>query len=212
NQNDRRERIVKISRDITINSKKVISTLQSYCFEDQQQLIDQSNKDLDKINMMIAQIMKELENEEYWKYQRSFTWGLQEYIEAVSFQHYLMTRKLVTLDEIHNKIKKSIGNETIGTIITIEDYLLGLADLTGELMRYATNCVTQKNYEECFLVNEFVRTIYTGLKYIHLSKDLQSKVTMVEGNLQKVEKISCSIRIRRSEFPNSDMMMIQSTD
>lgn len=51
-------------------------------------------------------------------------------MEAVSFQHYLETQRLISHEEAQAKIPG-------GIMLTEEDYLLGLFDLVGELMRFA---------------------------------------------------------------------------
>lgn len=71
-----------------------------------------------------------------WRYQRQISSGVQEYIEATSFQHYLETQHLITLKEAQATIPG-------GIVLTEKDYLLGLFDLVGEMMKFAiTNMAT----------------------------------------------------------------------
>lgn len=51
-------------------------------------------------------------------------------MEAVSLHHYLQTQRLITPTEAQAKIPA-------GVALTEDDYLLGLCDLVGELMRFA---------------------------------------------------------------------------
>lgn len=61
---------------------------------------------------------------------------MQEYIEATSFQHYLESQQLITLEEAQATIPG-------GIVLTEQDYLLGLFDLVGEMMKFAiTNMAT----------------------------------------------------------------------
>ncbi|KAF2073701.1 hypothetical protein CYY_004989 [Polysphondylium violaceum] len=204
--NDRRERIVKISRDITISSKRLISLLQRACWENKQDIIVQAKEDLDKIHLLFGTIITELNNQEYWKFQRSFTWGVQEYIESFSFLYFLENGTLIPLDYIHNSIKESLKLESLGQFsISMEDYYLGLADLTGELMRYSTNSTTQKKYDDCYQICDFVRVIHSGFSLCHLNRDLNSKLNLIDESLKKIEKLCFSIRVRGSEFPDQIM-------
>jgi hypothetical protein len=85
--------------------------------------------------------------------------GIQEFIEAVSLLHYLRHSTLITLAEVHERLRESSSDPTpVRKVarcprfqtdanpgrqivpISAEDYALGVSDLTGELMRYATNC------------------------------------------------------------------------
>eukprot|EP01133_Synstelium_polycarpum_P003581 gene3581-4098_t len=111
--------------------------------------------------------------------------------EHIYINEVLKHGSLITLDEIHKRINTSLDKTLVPSdsfIISVDDYFLGLADLTGELMRYCTNCVTKQSYQECFTVCQFVQIILTGFKYSHLSKDLESKATAVDQNMQKIEK------------------------
>ena len=51
-------------------------------------------------------------------------------MEAISFQQYLETQTLVTFEEAQDKLP-------LGVELTQEDYIGGLYDLGGELMRFA---------------------------------------------------------------------------
>lgn len=65
-----------------------------------------------------------------WRYQPQISPGVQEYIEAVSFRHYLETQRLVT----HSGAQAEVP---AGVRLTEDDYVLGLFDLVGEFMRFA---------------------------------------------------------------------------
>lgn len=63
------------------------------------------------------------------------TWGIQEYIEAISFHRYLEKKQLITLEEVSQTLPAGIK-------VTEADYVLGLYDLTGEMMRFAITTMT----------------------------------------------------------------------
>jgi hypothetical protein len=85
------------------------------------------------------------------RYAHNITGGNQEFIEALSFHHYLETQSLISYDEAKAKIasmsqskdadpveegkeKKEEGN---AVPLSPEDYILGICDMTGELMRFS---------------------------------------------------------------------------
>ena len=83
-----------------------------------------------QIDDLFTSTSSDLQSINTHRYQRQTSPGMQEYIEALSFQHYLETRTLIT----HQEAQKAIPG---GVLLTEDDYLLGLFDLTGELMRHA---------------------------------------------------------------------------
>lgn len=57
-------------------------------------------------------------------------------MEALSFQHYLETQALITFEEAASRISTMSG-EAGAVLLTPEDYILGICDMTGELMRFS---------------------------------------------------------------------------
>ena len=63
---------------------------------------------------------------------------MQEFIEAISFLYYIRNGDLITLNELQAKL---IFNDELKVPCPVYEYLLGIADLTGELMRMCINAV-----------------------------------------------------------------------
>ncbi len=64
-----------------------------------------------------------------WRYQRQISPGIQEYIEALSFEHYLVHQTLISPEEASRAILGEVR-------LTKDDYVLGIFDLVGEMMRF----------------------------------------------------------------------------
>lgn len=153
---------------------------------------------------------------------------MQEYIEATSFQHYLQTQHLITLEEVQATIPGGIA-------LTEQDYLLGLFDLVGEMMKFAiTNMATggflprgrggaplKKDEQGENDVNaesdggtdiltdlRSLRTCFEGLDLSsgnasggggHLEKDVKQKMEVMRTSVEKVERAVYGIIIRGRE-------------
>lgn len=83
-----------------------------------------------RITELFTSVGPDLQDLNAWRYQSQISSGIQEYTEAVSFQHYLETQRLISCEEAQARIPG-------GIILTEDDYVLGLFDLVGELMRFA---------------------------------------------------------------------------
>lgn len=57
-------------------------------------------------------------------------------MEALSFQHYIETQSVISYDEAQSKLSAMCG-EAGKVSLSPEDYLLGICDMTGELMRFS---------------------------------------------------------------------------
>lgn len=89
----------------------------------------------DQILDLFRSIIPDVSGINAWRYQRQISGGIQEFIEALSFQHYVQTQQLISRDEVAAQLPPEI-------LITEEDYLMGLFDLTGEMMRFAVTTLS----------------------------------------------------------------------
>uniref|UniRef100_A0A8C9PKP5 Translin associated factor X n=1 Tax=Spermophilus dauricus TaxID=99837 RepID=A0A8C9PKP5_SPEDA len=99
------ERLVKLSRDITVESKRTIFLLHRITSApDMEEILTESEVKLDGVRQKILQVAQELSGEDMHQFHRAITTGLQEYVEAVSFQHFIKTRSLISMDEINKEL------------------------------------------------------------------------------------------------------------
>ena len=89
----------------------------------------------DQINALFQSIVPDISGLNAWRYQRQICWGIQEFIEALSFLHYVQTQTLISPAEVAAQLPPEV-------IVTQEDYLMGILDLTGELMRFAVTVLS----------------------------------------------------------------------
>ncbi|KAI8937801.1 hypothetical protein NX059_005498 [Plenodomus lindquistii] len=138
---DRRERIIKASRDITAASKKIIFTLQRVrtVGEPLPSFVRESNVQYwETIQKQYTSITADLQGLNSYRYSHNITGGNQEFMEALSFEHYLETQSLITYEEAKSRIASLCGGNAETTVsLTPEDYILGICDMTGELMRFS---------------------------------------------------------------------------
>ncbi|KAL9576467.1 MAG: hypothetical protein Q9212_007072 [Teloschistes hypoglaucus] len=214
---DRRERIIKASRDITALSKKIIFSLQrvrQLCSPIPPPIAKEIKTRYDSIKELFTSIAPDLQGSNGWRYQKQISGGCQEYVEAISFQHYLETQTLITHQEAQALIPGGIE-------LTVDDYVLGLFDLTGELMRFgitsmATNAAlprgaaTEGNGEgrDILLDLRSFRTKFESLDtsssssdWSYLKNDIEKKLEVMKQSVEKVEKAVYGMIIRGRERP-----------
>ncbi|KAL1961651.1 hypothetical protein VTN77DRAFT_1366 [Rasamsonia byssochlamydoides] len=135
---DRRERIVKASRDITALSKKIIFSMQRLRTVNAPippSIAKENQARFDQILDLFRSIVPDITGLNAWRYQRQVSPGIQEFIEALSFQHYVQTQRLISRDEVAAHLPPEV-------LVTEEDYLMGIFDLTGEMMRFAVTMLS----------------------------------------------------------------------
>lgn len=231
---DRYERLVKLSRDVTIESKRIIFLLHRIMSQEQKdKVLAEADSKLTELNASaLREIATELRGQSYYLYLRAFSPGLQEYVEAVTFFHYIKDGRLVTLEEINSALvfdeqaeeaesdiaaasepTAETSPATFALEITPMDYMLGIADLTGELMRKCINAVGQGNLDEPFVLCSFLRDVYTGFIGFGntAGREVSRKVWTLFQSIRKVENACYTIKVRGSEIPSHMLVDMFST-
>ncbi|XP_046405145.1 translin-associated protein X [Ischnura elegans] len=228
-KHDKYERIVKISRDITIESKRIIFLLHSADKESKRAAaLSEAETRLSNLSSTLFKaIAKELEGEDPYQFLRAYYPGLQEYVEAVTFYQYLVDSSLCHWKDIQKKFiysyipEKKCDEDGDGTEIPIEgdavpkeveiktvlppiDYIMGVADLTGELMRKCINSLGTGDISICHQTCSFVREIYRGFLGVEYSGCgyLGSKLSTLRASLAKMESSCYELTVRGTEVPS----------
>ncbi|KAG2265695.1 hypothetical protein Bca52824_072774 [Brassica carinata] len=187
NFNEKRERVVKASRDITMNSKKVIFQVHRLSKDNKEEVLEKAGKYLEAVREQhFSWLMKELQGTDFWKLRRAYSPGVQEYVEAAMFYKFCVSGILYTLDEINSTLLPLSDPSLEPLQINILDYILGLADLTGELMRMAIGRISDGEVEFAQRICQFVRQIHRELLLVvpqmDDSYDMKSKIVNVRGS------------------------------
>ncbi|XP_014771456.2 translin-associated protein X isoform X2 [Octopus bimaculoides] len=215
-RHDKYERIVKLGRDITIESKRIIFLLHRNSSGDNENILGQTDtKFKELLRTKFLPLAKELEAEDPYQYIKAYTFGVQEFIEAVSFYFYIKENRLVTLNEIQSMLNfKKIQNNSSEedetdnyeneylVFVRPVDFLLGVADLTGELMRMAIKSISGGDVETPFRICNFLREIHTNfLGFGNTCRETSLKMLTMKQSLEKVETACYMMKVRGSEVP-----------
>uniref|UniRef100_A0A8C8S335 Translin-associated protein X n=1 Tax=Pelusios castaneus TaxID=367368 RepID=A0A8C8S335_9SAUR len=228
-RHDKYERLVKLSRDVTIESKRTIFLLHRITSAPNgEEILNESEAKLDAVRQKIKQVAQELVGEDMYQFHRAISPGLQEYVEAVSFQYFIKTRSLISVKEINKQLIFTMGDEETNTPssnshdeqlctwslkVTPVDYLLGVADLTGELMRMCITSVGNGDIDTPFELSQFLRQIYDGFSYIGNTGpyEVSKKLYTLKQSLAKVENACYTLKVRGSEIPKHMLADVFST-
>ncbi|CAO0789465.1 unnamed protein product [Mucor circinelloides] len=119
---DRRERIIKVSRDITALSKKMIFALhraiQANNNSPNYQEADQRQKE---IIALFKKLAVDIQGLHYHRYSRSFSGGFEEFIEAIAFYHFLVHKTVITKEQVDGYFKDEQGQMWVP--VKTEDYV-----------------------------------------------------------------------------------------
>ncbi|WFC97605.1 hypothetical protein MYAM1_000322 [Malassezia yamatoensis] len=191
-QNERREKLIKTSRDVTSLSKKVIFHLHRFSVKEgwsPPNPSDSSNSKLlkeahDKLEDIYTILRTCAENEQLSSSTMRPSSNMLRYERFVG----------ASLEEL--------------LYITPERFLLGLSDLTGELMRFAINSVGSPDASKILARVLFMqRSIYNALEPLApYNSDIRKKQHVSNTSLRKVEDTAYTMQVRSSEYSDPAMM------
>ena len=160
------------------------------------------------IKDLFQSIAPDLQGINAYRYRTNITGGIQEFMEAVLFQHYLETQHLLTFDIAADKLPQ-------GILLTQEDYVLGVFDMTGELMRFAITYMAtngrlpgsqgDNSSQASILVDmQLLRSQLEGIDAsgsYGLSKEFSQKLKTTRASTEKIENGVYSMIVRGKERP-----------
>ena len=143
-----------------------------------------------------------------YRYSRQLSWGLQEFVEAVTFQYYLETQRLMSYQEVQANIEAMTNDWKV--MLIIDDYILGLFDMIGELMRFAITVMATNGElpgKDGRNVLSDLRELRTSLENLEtdqsswFSLDVSKKMPVMRECVEKVEKALYGLTVRGAERP-----------
>jgi len=83
------------------------------------------------------------------------------------------------------------------------EYVLGISDVAGELMRIAVHSVGVGDKETPFVICRTLRELCTAMSLLYgIARDLPQKLSSLRQSLAKVEAACYAIHVRGSELPD----------
>ena len=210
-RHDRHERLVKLSRDTTIHSKRAIFLLHQAAAaergsDERAGRLEEAEGKLREVGQFLQATARELRGLDPWMHSSAFSPGLQEFVEALAYYVFLCRGHLVGLEEARHWLEFPCngGEEGEGACVPLSDlnYVLGVADLTGELMRMCITAVGAGQQQVPFQLLPFINSLFCGFQHLPpVCKDITNKLRTLRASLAKIETACYTLKIRGSEIP-----------
>jgi predicted translin family RNA/ssDNA-binding protein len=170
-----REDLIAKSREVVAISKKVIYSIH-------RKEMKEADKYVIEIKKKIKDIQK-LTAESALEYSGSQKIAIQEFVEAICYYEYVKNGKIPAHSDLG---------------LDAENYLLGICDLSGELVRNAINAVINGDISQALKVKDFVDELYWELSQFDLrNSELRRKYDGIKYDLKKLEDLAVQLKLRK---------------
>jgi predicted translin family RNA/ssDNA-binding protein len=167
----KRESIIQLSRETISLSKRIIYALHRNDIKSASSLvkdIEKKKKSLDSVNIKLDTNIGQT--------------ALQEYVEALCYYDFITKKRIPSMASL------KVNNGS---------YLMGLCDLTGELVRKAVNSVIGKDFKKAVEIKNLVEEIYNEfLKFNFRNNELRVKSDQIKWNLKKLEDVIYELSLK----------------
>lgn len=172
---EQREKVIIKSRDLIRISKQIIYSVHRDDFSNIASLI----KKIESVKKEVDSIVKK--NPKLLTV-GAYKVGIGEYVEALLYFHFVKNNKIPA----HKQLKVSTGN-----------YLFGLCDLTGELVRKAVFLAGKGKNKEVTGIKNLVDEIYGEvLKFDVRENELRKKIDSIKYDLKKLEDLVLDLKLK----------------
>ena len=172
---DSREDLIAKSRDVVKLSKTIIYAIH--------------RKDTKEADASVIEIKKKIKDIQKLttasalEFSGSQRIAVQEYVEAICYYEYVKNGKIPTHADLD---------------LDAESYLLGLCDLSGELVRNAINAVIAGDIKNALQVKDFVDELYWELtQFDFRNGELRRKYDGIKYDLKKLEDMALQLKLRK---------------
>lgn len=217
-QHDKHERLVKLSRDLTIASKRAIFSLQRANLSSKDSCaaaLAEADKQLDATaGGVLRSLAEELRSVEARRYSSAYSPGMQEWVEARTLYQFVASRTLPGPAALDEYLRFDDGeSQQLSLDLWPVDYLLGVADLGGELMRLAINSAASGNHEAPLFLRDFTREVQCHFAQLDWravpGRGLGSKYRVLRSTLEKMEMACYQLALRGSETVDMSGRMVE---
>ena len=164
---EKREKTIQNSREIIKVSKQLIYA------------IHRDDAKIKELDAALETSYKKLDSSQ--SYDTSIaSVAVQEYVEAKTYLSLMQEGKLVTPSELK---------------VPVAEYLMGLCDLTGELMRRAVNAAIKQDKATVQKIRDFVDELYGYfLEFDLRNGELRKKSDAIKWNMKKIEDVLLNLK------------------
>ncbi|KAI4490916.1 hypothetical protein M0802_010590 [Mischocyttarus mexicanus] len=203
NEQEIREEIRVIVREIEKSARDILMILQNIHNENSveeniivSQYCAKARELFKDVRKQYAELAEVIPKDQYYRFNDQWRFVTQRLCFLASLTVYLEVKILATKDTVA-EILGIKNNREDGFHLDLEDFLMGLLQLSAELSRFAVNSVTNGDYNRPIEIAKFVNELNAGFRLLNLKNDaLRKRFDALKYNVKKIEEVVYDLSIR----------------
>lgn len=200
---------------------RLLSNFYNFRKNNKEAVMQEAKERIDKlISVNFNAVANELKGHEIYQYNRAISSGFQEFIECLTFYEFLAEKPCSDWEDLICRFNyKEEGEEEVYLHLPPAEFMLGFADLTGEVMRNNINSLGCGDTDNCFKTCKFLQNIYA--KYLSIGsvpnhgRDFSQKISTMKMSTLKTEHVCYQLLVRGTEgakFPSLEIALNDDVD
>lgn len=150
----------------------------------------------EEVRKQYAILAEIIPKDQYYRFNDQWRFVTQRLCFLASLMIYLEIKVLVTKETIA-EILGIKNNRKDGFHLDLEDFLMGLLQLSTELSRFAVNSVTNGDYNRPIEIAKFINELNAGFRLLNFKNDaLRKRYDALKYDVKKVEEVVYDLSIR----------------
>lgn len=203
NEEELREEVRGIVRNLEKNARDILMILQNIHNEnilEENIIVSQycatARELFEDVRKNYAKLAEVVPRNQYYRFHDQWRFVTQKLCFLASLIVYLEIKVLVTKETVTEILGVKNKRED-GFHLDLEDYLMGLLQLSAELSRFAINSVTNGDYNRPIEIARFVNELNAGFRLLNLKNDiLRKRFDGLKYAVKKVEEVVYDLSIR----------------
>lgn len=197
---DLREEIRAVVRDLEQCAREIQTILQAVHqpanASNALSICDEASSHFSKVREHYAKLASKVPEGQYYRFSDHWKFGSQRLVYLSALIVYLKEERLASREETAATLGVKAKREE-GFHIDLDDYLMGILNLTSELSRLAMNAVTAGDYSKPLKISRFIGELDSGFRLLNLKNDhLRKRFDGLKYDVKRCEEVVYDLTIR----------------
>ncbi|CAL4122999.1 unnamed protein product [Meganyctiphanes norvegica] len=194
-----REKVIIAVRDLEKVSYSLINKLEKIHqpdgIQNLEKICTECDEEFAQVPSKFASLQEKVPVGEYYRYHHNFKATTLRLVGSAALIKYHRENRLASHVEVAGALGLCTRREE-GFHLDLEDYLLGILNLSPELSRLAVNAVSAGDYSKPYQIRQFLRDLHSAYSLLNPKNELRKKYDELKYSLKKTEEIVYNLSLR----------------